>query len=355
MIKITEHNYEAFMQDYLDNNLDAGMRMALQEFLDSNPDVKAEINSLESVKLSPPQNITYSNKVKIQVPQVDFQDEVSKRNIYAFLIANNENDLNPEQKLKLNSFLQKNTDYKKETKYFEKVYLKPNTGISCPKKEKLYARTNRSLLFRNLTILVSGAAAIALLFVFFITREKIPESLSEDNIVMSVPQNLMKETEPVHQKSLKNNDKTVQKQVKNIETKVTIKEEATRLPFINDIVKLEQEQLTKIDLKPIDLLENEIQASIIQNISDIKIKQNFEDRTLADRLQKEKIGLSLKQPFDLNKDQKVHYWEIIKLATNTLNRITGDTIVNFSFTSEGKLTELALIDDKFKISKSSKN
>lgn len=50
-MKITRDNYESWFLDYLEGNLEEGMKEAFQEFLRHHPDLQEELRQFEEVRL----------------------------------------------------------------------------------------------------------------------------------------------------------------------------------------------------------------------------------------------------------------------------------------------------------------
>ncbi|NJO92441.1 MAG: hypothetical protein HC831_28335 [Chloroflexia bacterium] len=50
-MKINRHNYEEYLIDFMDGNLSAHEVEAVMSFLDSNPDIKAELEELNGDQL----------------------------------------------------------------------------------------------------------------------------------------------------------------------------------------------------------------------------------------------------------------------------------------------------------------
>lgn len=54
-MKITRDNYESWFLDYLEGNLEEGMKEAFQEFLRHHPDLQEELRQFEEVRLPVPE------------------------------------------------------------------------------------------------------------------------------------------------------------------------------------------------------------------------------------------------------------------------------------------------------------
>ena len=59
---INRHNYEEFLLMYVDNELTAQQRAAVESFMQQNPDLQSEMDMLQQAKLLPDDDIFFGNK-----------------------------------------------------------------------------------------------------------------------------------------------------------------------------------------------------------------------------------------------------------------------------------------------------
>ena len=59
---ITRYNYEEYFLLYVDNELSAAERKAVEEFVQQNPDLGDDLNMLQQSVLKPENNIRFENK-----------------------------------------------------------------------------------------------------------------------------------------------------------------------------------------------------------------------------------------------------------------------------------------------------
>ncbi len=162
---ISRSNYEVFFIDYLEGNLSEEEIRSLEDFLLSNPDLRSELEGLETVILTPGDE-KLENPENLKYP--DLSTPVTDANFPFFCIAENEGDLNPEMQQELYKYLRANPGKQKERLQFSKLYLVPDPAIHFPEKHKL----KKGLFIRYRREWVTGlsiAASIALLLVFFFT------------------------------------------------------------------------------------------------------------------------------------------------------------------------------------------
>lgn len=70
-MNLNHHNYEEYLIDYLEGNLNPEQLGALEAFLAANPDIADEVNALASYMpiLVPDDNITYTHKAALKKPE----------------------------------------------------------------------------------------------------------------------------------------------------------------------------------------------------------------------------------------------------------------------------------------------
>lgn len=128
-MNINRNNYEAFFIDYIDGNLSAEMTAELFLFLETNPDLKEELEGLESFSL--PEN-------EEQFPSRDAlkRGAINAENLSWYLAASTEHDLSAVEQKQLDEYLLKNPDAKNEKILFQLARLHPGDEV-YPDKNKL--------------------------------------------------------------------------------------------------------------------------------------------------------------------------------------------------------------------------
>lgn len=71
MSNINRHNYEAFLLDYLEQNLSPNMVAELMVFLEQNPDLKEEFDELQAFEVLEPTSVLFDNKVMLKKEALD--------------------------------------------------------------------------------------------------------------------------------------------------------------------------------------------------------------------------------------------------------------------------------------------
>jgi len=341
MRRINRHNYETFFLDYIEGSLDHDLINELEQFLLLNPDLKEELDKLADYEKPEPDIIKYTKKYNLKVTDINLSEPINKDNIHTYFIALYEKDLKNEQISELNSYINSNSQLEKTNKLFENIHLKPDKSIKFKHKQNLYVRTINKLDIKHLLYIISSAAAVIILFLLFYPARNI-QSLNtyvqtKIETKNSIIQPLTKEKEIQYNSIAEINIK---------KKKTAIKSQVLSVEVINDPVLSSRgnsnlEKINRIPFKGFTInSKNQILACI-----------NTSSPAIEEINEKETHRLSLHNPIDYNHDKKINYWELIKAASNTINKITTDDLISFEFTDKGKLTEFALKNDIFKISK----
>jgi hypothetical protein len=176
MMKIDRNNYEVYLIDYLDCNLDDATRLAVEEFLANNPDIASEVEDLDEVVLSP----SFETKLNLESIKKSTEDLVppSFDNLDEFLVAAYEDDLNKNEIDDFQKLLKVSSKASKEFAYLEKTKQIADTSISYPNKSNL----KRYTLFNWRKTMYYAASVAAVIFVFFfilLNRQHAPNAENE--------------------------------------------------------------------------------------------------------------------------------------------------------------------------------
>ena len=151
-------NYEIWLIDYLDGNLNGEQEGQLLSFLDENPDIKNEFEGLSAVHLSHP-DLSFVNKNSLKRSA----ESVSESQFDLLCAASMENDLSAEQKQELDEIISASDDRKKTIELFAKTKLTPQQH-TFPYKNRLKKSTPGQKVFWFSVTGLSAAATILILF-----------------------------------------------------------------------------------------------------------------------------------------------------------------------------------------------
>jgi hypothetical protein len=173
---INRHNYEAFFLLYVDNELEADERAAVDSFVSQNPDLIKELELLQQVTLAD-ENIQFTSKEVLYkkesgISLADYQE-------YFLLFADNE--LNEQEAAEVENFVLKHPQLQDEFSLLQKVRLEPEP-IAFAGKQKLYRRerNERRIILLSLArmgVAAAIAGAVYLSFVLYSNKNSVPDAV----------------------------------------------------------------------------------------------------------------------------------------------------------------------------------
>jgi hypothetical protein len=152
-MQINRHNYEEFFLLYVDNELSASERKAVELFVQENADLKEELHLLQQTVFTT-DDIAFENKSSL------LKEEIAalQQNLLLYL----DNELGATDKLNTEKLLKTDSTASKELAVLQKTKLQPDTAIVFANKKILYKKETGkvvSLAWRRI-----AAAAILLGF-----------------------------------------------------------------------------------------------------------------------------------------------------------------------------------------------
>ena len=356
-MKINRNNYETFFLDHYEGNLSHPDKTELDLFLEINPDLKEEFQHFENVILESSDNEKLENKDHLK------KGIITSYNYKTYLIGLVENDLNPQDTLQTERFLEKNPFAKNELEFFKKTKSHPDKTIIYFDKSSL--KKIESSLIRSLYYYVSAAASVLLLIGIYLfnnsnlSNEKLAyldkKTLSKTKTEIIVPEN---KTESASQQNFNRYNTAIKKN--KSQKKPTHKSENT------DLVVIEQKSSTCISNR--DEAEITIQDFIPQLFSFEKYdnevipkpEENYLTLTqLVKRLAKKQLKKiaddeqAINVLLGENKKENIHrnFWDIASLGTKIISKITGKEIkLDKKYNTEGEIASYSLVAGNFEFS-----
>ncbi len=156
-MKPERENYEIWLTDWLDGNLDQEQAEQFLAFLEENPDIREEADSISFTRLASSTK-HFTNKENLKRSPADLTSSQIEYLSVAFL----ENDLSADQLADLNQNIDLQPENKKLFETLQKIRLLPQDH-HFRHKNSLIKLTAGERIFRFSTIGLSAAAVIALL------------------------------------------------------------------------------------------------------------------------------------------------------------------------------------------------
>ena len=118
MRNINRHNYEAFLLDYLEQNLSPNMVAELMVFLEQHPDLKQELDELQAFEVLEPNSVLFDDKATLKKEALD-----------NLMIAEIEGINTSQESKTLKYILKADKTAKKDFKLFQQTKLKSKKVI----------------------------------------------------------------------------------------------------------------------------------------------------------------------------------------------------------------------------------
>jgi hypothetical protein len=211
MKKIDVTNYEEWIIDWLDGNLNDVEVAKVLQFLEEHQDIKEEFGEIELFRLKPQKN-ELTDKTRLQKSL----DDLPETQFEYLCAASIEKDLSDEQQYELEQITKNDPDRKKTLELFRKTILIPAVA-AYPFKKALYKRTVFQNAVRLSLIGLSAAAVIAIAFILYFTKshelpvkyEMTSKAIVNDSITGK------KQDQKIPEKVVAKNIEPVRKQIKN--------------------------------------------------------------------------------------------------------------------------------------------
>jgi hypothetical protein len=180
---ININNFEAYLLDYLEGNLDPLLTADLMAFLAENPDYESYLPEYDG-NLSLSQMLVCPQKNDLKKEFADVP-EITPDNFDEFCIASCEGILDKGQDSRLSDYISRHPDKKRDLDLYRVLRLQPDPALHFTDKEKL--KKNRLLLFnRNYVYYALGLAASFTLILLLVTHKPAGPVYTESVPVRSV-------------------------------------------------------------------------------------------------------------------------------------------------------------------------
>ncbi len=332
MTIITRNNYEEFFLDYIEGEIGAQDKEALEAFLVQHPDLKQELNEMMGLDFTC--NATPIETESALLKAIPFQE-----NFDDFCIAHLEGDLDTYEKEAFERYMASRPEKKNDFSLYAKTKVVANSAIIFANKKEL-KKKNKAILFRQFVFTtLATAASIAILFSIWTTeiennptdfkKEQVSQNTSmqiatPDSIKKKIPQNIKTRKSPANNKKIEKKDKTSKSIIRGkIQNKRIIKTDA--LPIRAEVKT--KESIDKLVIKQL-LADNKTLA--IKNISLPETKIEIVEKTSLTNQQNTglaMLGLSWKaSKAEKDVKDKSTLLKIASYGVNQIGKLAGKKI-----------------------------
>jgi len=161
-MNINIDNYELFVMDYLEENLDAVETQEMETFLLLHPDIAMEIDDLDDTKLSLEPDLKLDSSFLIALKKNEIIDvqNINEENYEEFFLSDLERDINDKDSENLKVFLKANPSLTSDYLQLQNIKLIPDENITFLNKEDLKKKERKIIV---LWPMVASIAALILL------------------------------------------------------------------------------------------------------------------------------------------------------------------------------------------------
>jgi len=132
---IDRHNYEEYFILYMDNELDAEGRRAVEAFVALHPDLKEELDLLQQYKLVPDEDIRFDGKEELL--KVNGETPLSLTNAEEWMVLAMDGELNPQKQAELQQFIALHPALQKTQQQLAACRLEADNTVVFPDKQSL--------------------------------------------------------------------------------------------------------------------------------------------------------------------------------------------------------------------------
>lgn len=162
-VVINRDNYEAYFVMYVDDELNAMERKAVEQFIEQNPDLEEEMVMLQQSVLKADDHIVFEQKeLLFKGPE---HTQINEQNCQEYFVLYGDDELTNAEKEKVEQFVYHHPQYQAEFELIQQIKLVPDNALSFPDKSYLYRTEeddNRVIAFPWWRF---SAAAIAILVI----------------------------------------------------------------------------------------------------------------------------------------------------------------------------------------------
>ncbi len=185
-MNINRNNYEQFFILYVDNELNAEERQAVEEFVAANPDLQTELDMFMEVVLQPEPEIVFTAKHTL----LKNSNPVNEENFEEYFVLYGDNELSKEDKEFVEQFVYRNPQHQAAFELIQMAHVTPDNDIVYANKEELYRYEKKGGAVIRMQWMRAAAAAVILLFMgglgwMFIDGKQDPHVPNSDNSIYS--------------------------------------------------------------------------------------------------------------------------------------------------------------------------
>ena len=161
-MNINRNNYEEYFLLYVDNELNAVEREAVEVFVMQNADLRGELNMLQETVLRADKKVSFFNKAELMKSSAP-ANPVNETNYEEYFILYGDDELSNEEKDFVEQFVYRHPQHQLAFELLQGIRFTADTSVVFPDKQSLYRseKDERVIVMRWWRI---AAAAVVLIF-----------------------------------------------------------------------------------------------------------------------------------------------------------------------------------------------
>ena len=162
---INRNNYEEYFLLYIDRELSEAERKAVEHFVTENPDLRPELEALQSVTLDGTDTISFPGKKEL-LSTGSAYSIVNKDNCTDYFISYADNELNNTEKASVEQFVYHNPEHQQDFELFLQAKFEADQSVIFEDKKSLF---RQEATVRPIAgwLKLSAAVAAAVIFLIF--------------------------------------------------------------------------------------------------------------------------------------------------------------------------------------------
>src|SRR5687767_13433665 len=125
-MNINRDNYEEYFVLYIDKELNAAERAAVQNFVEQNPDLKPELEMLEQTIMPAESNETFANKELLFRKETEPSNElINELNCEELFVLYADNELNNDENGMVEEFVYRHPQYQENFELIQQIKFQP--------------------------------------------------------------------------------------------------------------------------------------------------------------------------------------------------------------------------------------
>jgi hypothetical protein len=324
MLEINLYNYEEYVVDFLEDNLESSERDAFLLFLEANPEIKEELELFDNEKLIP-EPIVFDHKDILKKESIITTSALS--NFDEICVARMEGDLSEKEISLFDELIHSDKLKKTEFESFKKTRLKPDNTIVFKGKDRLKKKPIG--IWKKSYSLVSIAASIVIIIGLFTL---LPQANSDADLLPSIaevtentkePQIANKELVAVSQDKHEKIEKVKTLPINKIDTEEKLAELEIEVVENLGLDKIdEKEYFEKLEAK-LTFIESDFSNNVMLKDMLIYEKEDYKLKR-SDYLSVRSYVAKTFNRNVLHRDKvKIEVFDIAQAGVEGLNRLTG--------------------------------